>query len=347
MSVAGRKWPYMAFVIIQTIIFGSGNAITKIAYDSMTPLWLLAIRFGLALLIFAAFFGLRTIRQLKGVKLRVWLPAAGCMALAYLTANVALDMTSATNVGFLMALPVVFAPLLSSLINRRRYPLAFIPFQLIVVAGLYLLCNKGGALSFGPGELLALLSAAAMAGALVFGERGLAQLDAVAVAGTQIALSFVVSFACALVFEPMVNVAHVKPFAWATIAFLALLSTCLTFLLQNLSLKGLPSSQVSLLLTAEPVFTAAFSFILLGEVLSAVGMIGGLLIVGAVVAATYVEGRQNNVSQSGYLGRQEKVSQGASFAGTRSSLVTACAEAPFEQTTCSLKRQDLAPEAAA
>lgn len=289
---SSKRWPYVALVVLQTVIFGSGNAITKMAYDSITPLWCLAIRFGLALLVFALFFGPRIVRQVRGVRLRVWVPSAVCMALAYLTCNVALDLTTATNVGFLVALPVVFAPLLFSVVNRRRYPLAFIPFQVAVVVGLYLLCNNGGALTFGWGEVLGLLSSVALAGALVFGERGLAELDAVAVAGTQIAMSFVVSLVCALAFEAPVNLAAVQPIAWGTIAFLALLSTCLTFLLQNLALTALPSSSVSLLLTGEPVFTAVFSFVLLGEVLSAAGFAGAVVIVCAVMAATYVEGRQ-------------------------------------------------------
>ena len=87
--------------------------------------------------------------------------------------------------------------------------------------GLYLLCNNGGALTFGWGEVLGLLSSVALAGALVFGERGLAELDAVAVAGTQIAMSFVVSLVCALAFEAPVNLAAVQPIAWGTIAFSA------------------------------------------------------------------------------------------------------------------------------
>ena len=119
----------------------------------------------------------------------------------------------------------------------------------------------------------------------MFGERGLEQLDATTVAGTQIVASFVVALACALVFEPPVNVAAVQPVAWGTIAFLALLSTCLTFMLQNVALTELPSSTVSLLLTGEPVFTAAFSFMLLGEALSAAGMAGAVVIVASVVAA--------------------------------------------------------------
>lgn len=56
------------------------------------------------------------------------------MGISYLCCNVALDLTTATNVGFLVALPVVFAPLLSTVVERSRYPRAIIPFQ-VGVAG--------------------------------------------------------------------------------------------------------------------------------------------------------------------------------------------------------------------
>lgn len=293
---SNKRGLFVALVVVQTIIFGSGNAITKMAYDSITPLWCLAIRFGLATLVFAALFGPRIVRRLRRVRVRDWLPAAACMALAYITCNVALDLTTATNVGFLVALPVVFAPLLSSIVGRCRYPRAFLPFQAAVVGGLYLLCCNGGSFSMGWGEVLALLSSVALAGALVFGEQGLKRLDPISIAGTQIAASFALSLVCAVFLEPPVDLAAVTPFSWGTIAFLAVLSTCLTFALQNASLTVLKSSTVSLLLTGEPVFTAVFSWMLLGETLAFGGLVGAALIVVAVVAATALEGRAGRAS---------------------------------------------------
>ena len=62
--------------------------------------------------------------------------------------------------------------------------------------------------------------------------------------------------------------------------------------LQNCALEKLPSTTVSLLLTGEPVFTAAFSYLLLGETLSLLGWIGAGLIVTSVVMATTIEGCQ-------------------------------------------------------
>lgn len=207
--MASKRGPYVACVVLQTVIFGLGNVITKFAYDSISPLWCLAIRFGLAALVFGLLFGKRIASQLKGVRPGAWLPAALCMASAYLTGNIALDLTTATNVGFLVALPVVFAPLVSMLVFRKRYPWGFLPFQAAVVAGLYFLCSNAGSFSFGWGEAFALISSLFLAGALVFGEQGLQQLDALAISGTQIGTAFIMSLVCALLFEPPVNIAAV------------------------------------------------------------------------------------------------------------------------------------------
>lgn len=54
-----------------------------------------------------------------------------------------------------------------------------------------------------------------------------------------------------------------------------------------LSLR-LSSAQVSLILCSEPVFTAIVSFVLLAEALSGVGLAGTGIIIGCIVAETYI-----------------------------------------------------------
>ena len=140
----GSRSPFVLCVVVQTVIFGLGNVITKFAYESVTPLWCMVLRFGLALAVFALVFGPRMVRELRGAKLADWVPAAACLAVGYIACNLALDVTTATNVGFLVALPVVFAPFIAQVVRRVRYPRAMIPFQVAVVGGLYLLCCNGG-----------------------------------------------------------------------------------------------------------------------------------------------------------------------------------------------------------
>lgn len=157
------RWPFVVFVLIEVVIFGSGSAVTKFAYDSITPLWCLAVRFGLATAVFALFFGRRIVARLRSVKVRLWLPQALCMGISYLCCNVALDLTTATNVGFLVALPGGVRA--SALDGGGALPLPARHHSLSggVAGGLYLLCSQGGSLAVGPGELLALGSSVALA----------------------------------------------------------------------------------------------------------------------------------------------------------------------------------------
>ena len=71
---------YISFILIRSLVYGIGNPLTKVAYHSITPLWLLAARFSLAFLLFALFFGRRLFSQLRKVSWTLWLPSALCCA---------------------------------------------------------------------------------------------------------------------------------------------------------------------------------------------------------------------------------------------------------------------------
>ena len=60
-----RKAIYTLFIFIQSLIYGIGNPATKVAYKSITPLWLLAARFTLAFLLFLLLFGRRILPCIK------------------------------------------------------------------------------------------------------------------------------------------------------------------------------------------------------------------------------------------------------------------------------------------
>ena len=123
------------------------------------------------------------------------------MASAYISCNLALEGTTATNVGFIMSLSVIFAPLLSIIVLQRPYKLSHLPIQLLVIFGMYLLCSNGGTFSFNQGDLWALLTAVSVAGALVFGEKSLKATDAITISAIQTFITAVISIAGALLFD--------------------------------------------------------------------------------------------------------------------------------------------------
>jgi drug/metabolite transporter (DMT)-like permease len=283
------KTKYVSYIMLQSVIYGVGNPLTKVAYESITPFWLLTFRFSIALFIFFLFFGKQIISKLRTAKVSQYLPASLCMALAYITCNLALNWTSATNVGFLMSLPVIFTPLLATFILHQKYDFRYLPLQIIVVIGLYLLCSNEGGLILNKGDICALITAIALSGALVFGKKSLESLDAVTISATQAGVTAFMSIVCALMFDDFSIVPNIASNAWGVIIYLALTCTCIAYVLQNSALVRLSSNTVSMLQCTQPILTAICSFIILRETMSYRGILGGLIIISAILVANLLK----------------------------------------------------------
>lgn len=281
--VKKNKAVFGVFIILQSILYGVGNPVTKIAFESVSVYWCLALRFSIATAVFMILFGKQVIRELKKAKIKDYLPASLCMAAAYISVNLALQWTTATNVGFLMSLPVVIAPVLARIVLKRKYSWRHLPVQAVVVAGLYLLCCGENGFVVGKGEVFALITAAAVAGSLVFGEHALKAVGAVTISAAQAGITAVISLVMALLFEE-IRFAQMKPEAWAVIVYLAVGCTFAAYLLQNAAVKELSSQTVSMLQTSQPVATAVCSYIILGEILTVKGYIGAGVIIICIIA---------------------------------------------------------------
>lgn len=291
----GGTLPYALLILLQSVLYGFGNPLSKIGFQSITVLWCLGIRFSGAAALMLLLFGRRTVRTLRSAPLKAWLPCSLAMAAAYASCNMALQFTTATNVGFLMSLPVLFTPALARLLLKRPYPKRVIPIQLAVIAGLYLLCCGGesGGFTFGIGEVLGLVCALSLAVALVFSEGAMPGIDPVSMATAQTTVTGVLCLAAALLFDDTAALAHVTPTAWLVVAYLALTCTCLSYVLQNTALTRLSSYTVSLLQCTQPILTAACSYLLLRERLTAVGLTGAAIIVVCVVLENWQSSRMH------------------------------------------------------
>ena len=290
----GKKAIYVIFILIQSLVYGIGNPITKIAYQSITPLWLLAIRFTMASVVLSLFCGKRIFSAAKKAGIRLWMPSALCCAGAYISCNISLSMTSATNVGFIMSLPVLFAPALSAVITKSRYKLSHLPLQLITIAGLFLLCCNGGAFAFGAGEALALLDALCLAGQLVFGEKAMQEMDVLSITSLQVITTMVVSVAGALMFDDISVLSGIQPAAYLIAAYHAMICTIAAYLLQNTAVRHLSASAVSMLQCTQPIMTAVIAIIILGERLTGIGLIGASIIVLCLVGDSFLSSKENS-----------------------------------------------------
>lgn len=292
-SGSNKTLPCAMLILLQSVVYGFGNPLSKIGFESISALWCLGIRFSGSAVLMLLLFGKRTWKAVKSAPVSSWLPCSLAMAAAYSSCNLALQFTTATNVGFLMSLPVLFTPLLERFLLKRPYPFQAIPVQLLVIVGLYLLCFGGGSFAFGIGEALALVCALAVALALVFSEASLSSIDPVSMATAQTTVTGIVCLTAAFIFDDTAVLKNVTTEAWLVVAYLALTCTCLSYVLQNTALTKLSSYTVSMLQCTQPILTALFSFIMLKERLTLPGLIGAGIIMVCVVFENYQSAKRN------------------------------------------------------
>ena len=288
-SRSRSKWFPCFLILLQSLLYGFGDPISKFAFDVMPVYSLLVLRYSMALVVLLLLFGKRIWTGLKACSVKDWILPTLCMAGAYVVNNIALDLTAATSVAFLRSLATVMTPLLALVVYRRTYRWQHIPIQCLVVVGLYLLCGLGGLSGFGLGEVLSLLSALLLAGSLVFGEHALERVDPITLSTLQVAASVLMAAICAPIFNGGLHLELTTPTIWAIITYMAIGCTLAGYLLQNAALTTLSSRTAALLQCACPVLTAVFSRFVLDERLSVAGIIGAVIILICVVAETLME----------------------------------------------------------
>ena len=282
--------PY-ALILLQSLLYGFGDPISKAAYEQMPVCSLLSVRYLIAFAFLMLIAGKRVVRELRSLRSHAWIGPSACIAVSYVLSNLALKLTAATSVAFLRSLATVMTPLLALLFFRKRYELKHAAIALASVLGLYLLCSFGGLSGFGMGELLSLLGALCMAGALLLGEQALSQMSPLTLTTVQAAASTLVAALAALLFEGGISTARATPGIWAVIVYLAIFCTAAGYLLQNQALRSISAKTVALLQCACPVLTALFSYLILRERLSVAGMLGALIILGCVAAEIRIDSR--------------------------------------------------------
>lgn len=287
-----RFWAGM-LIVIQSLVYGFGDPISKIAFEIVPVYSMMTVRYTIAFLFCITVFGRRILNTVRTVPVKCWLVPGLCIGMSYVLNNIALDITDATSVAFLRSLAVVITPAFAFIAFKKRYRLQHILAQIMVLPGMYLLCVRGGLSGFGAGEVIALLAAALIAATLVFTGRYIEQVDPVSMTALQAGCSAVIALIGSFLVEGGVHAGSATPKAWLIILYLAILCTFLGYLLQNLALTRISDREVSLLQSLNPVMTAVFSFILLGETLSGAGIAGAAIIIACIAASALIKDEGN------------------------------------------------------
>ncbi|MBQ1343376.1 MAG: EamA family transporter [Firmicutes bacterium] len=290
----GRTARYSLLLVLQSLLWGVGNPVLKIAMFTMPPLWCLFFRFALACLIFAVVFRRRLKEQYERRHLKGCLLVGVSFAAAYIFAAFALKLTTATISGFLMGLAVMFIPFICWVLFRRPpRPAAFAAIA-VTALGMYFLCG-GGDLRFGWGELFSVASSFCSALMFTTTERYVNEVGPELLGVVQTGVTALIVLVLALLLEDL-ELAAVSAGSWLAILYMALLGTCAACFIQNYALRYVRALTASFIYCLEPVFSAVAAFFLLDEHAGLLGLVGAALIIAGIMLANVLGAAEDRPS---------------------------------------------------
>jgi drug/metabolite transporter (DMT)-like permease len=265
-------------LVAVTAVWGSTFIVVKDAVDRMPVTDFLAWRFTIAAIAMVVVRP-RSLAGLGRDGARRGLLLGLALGGGYLAQTFGLEHTPATVSGFITGLFVVFTPLCTAVLFRRRVELTTWAAVAMATLGLALLSLRGW--SFGSGEALTLLCAFAFALHIIglgewsssYDAAGLAIVQLTTVAGLSIAAAAPQSLAP----PPDAGV-------WGAILLTAIAATAVAFFVQTWAQARLAPARAAVVMTMEPVFAGLFGVAFGGDRLGAKTVVGALLVLGAMVA---------------------------------------------------------------
>ncbi len=241
----------------------------------------LALRFLIAALAVGLVWGRRLDRRSLVTGSLIGLVLAG----GYLLQTWGLRFTTASNAGLITGLFVVLAPVADRVLYTTRQRPAVWAAVVLSLAGMGLLSGSGPE-PLNVGDLMTLGCAIAFGVHIALLSRHAPRHDAQALTVSQM-------LACAVVFLaawPASGPLAPPPRAvWFALALTGLVASALAFFIQTAVQRHLSAAATALILTMEPVFAALFGYLLGGERLGPVQLVGGALILVALVVAQRAE----------------------------------------------------------
>jgi len=237
-----------------------------------------AIRYVIA----TAAMGLFTAWRIDWRSLKVGALIGPVLAAAYLLQPLGLDRTSATSTGIITGLFIVFVPLSSrALFGLRTAGVVWVAIGVSVV-GLALL-SGGAPQGMAFGDVLTLAGAACFGLHIALLGRYAKGRDASVLALGQIGAAMAVFLAaCPLAAGPL---AWPTPRVWFALLVTGIGATAVAFYVQTFVQQRLPAVQTAMIILLEPLFAALFGYLLAGDRLNGLQVLGAALITGSVFVA--------------------------------------------------------------
>ena len=271
-------------IVLVALFWGSTYFLTKMAVAELEPFNLTALRFGTAFIITALFF-FKRIRKADRVVIKYSIILGVLAVIAVLSMTFGVQYTTASNAGFLISLSVVMIPLISVVVLKKRIRAKLLLSVILATIGIVCL-TLNEQLTINKGDILCILCATSFAVQVLIMERIPKSADSVAIGALQLGITAVVNFILSFFLENFTVPSDLK--VWGVIVILGVFCTAFCYIIQIYALKNTSAIQAGIILSLEPVFSAIFAYIFLGELLSKQGYIGAILLFISVILAGIV-----------------------------------------------------------
>ena len=282
------------------LVWGTSFVMVKEALADASPLMFLLLRFGLASLVLLPLFGRRLNWRAPGVA-RAGLVVGFLLFAGFVFQTVGLQHTTPTKSAFITSLSVPLVPLLLAGLFPRQLRLGALLGIATATAGMYFLTIPADSFSVGRGDLITLFCAVGFACHIVALGRYAPRYGFASIAAWQV----LAAFALVLVTAPVAGLTGLASLEvqWTgkllfALGVTAVLGTALAFSVQAWAQQYTSPTHAAVLFSLEPVFAAAFSYLVVGERLSGRGLLGaGLILAGVLV--TELAGNSAPADQGG------------------------------------------------
>lgn len=266
-------------LVIVTIIWGGGFVASDIALNELSPFEIMSYRFLIASILMGIFAwkNLKNIRKdeiIYGSVLGVALFSGFALQI------IGLKYTTPSNNAFLTATNVVMVPFIAYIIGRKKLNKVDIVGSFTALIGVGVLSLQSN-FSIGTGDIFTLFCALGFAFQIyltgIFGKKIRPSILNFLQMFTAFCLSVI-----GLLFSGKINLS-LSTQGISAIIYLGVVSTAICYFLQTAAQKHVDETKSAIILSMEAVFGTLFSIILLGEKPTLKMVIGGIMILSAVL----------------------------------------------------------------
>jgi drug/metabolite transporter (DMT)-like permease len=281
-TILGIGLPESALIVV-TMIWGGTFIVVQNALTVTGPFFFVGMRFGTAALMMAL-FSYRSLLGLTWGELRAGSLIGIAIAAGYLLQTIGLLTILSSESAFITALYVPIVPLLQWVVMRRRPQLNSWAGIAIAFAGLVLITlPASGVVELSAGAVLTLLCAVAFSFEIILIGLFAGTVDARRVSVIQLAA------ASLLAFVAMIPAGEsIPPFTWllfVSVTGMALASALIQYAM-NWAQRTVSPTKATVIYAGEPVWAGIFGR-LAGEMLTGRAIMGGVLIVIAVIVSQW------------------------------------------------------------